>query len=108
MPSTTDQPQFCRDHAAECARLAARARSLDGKLGTSAHARASDPAGKEERRVTDPSGCGDGRMSLNPIAQARPWPHPLRYPFPRRNQQPDHLVRSQLRIEQAQFHQLLA
>jgi hypothetical protein len=29
--------------------------------------RASDPAGKEERRVIDTSGCGDGRTSLHPI-----------------------------------------
>jgi hypothetical protein len=32
MPSTTDRPQFCRDHALECARLAERALSLEAKI----------------------------------------------------------------------------
>jgi hypothetical protein len=32
MPSTTGQPQSCRDHAAECARLAERALSLEAKI----------------------------------------------------------------------------
>jgi hypothetical protein len=32
MPSTSDHPQSCSDHAAECARLAERALSLESKI----------------------------------------------------------------------------